>query len=498
MSRDKRSKDTAKSLQSEGCPRTHNHGLGKGDHRQGATRREFLRNTALGTAGLVIGSRIVNPGALLATGNPAPKNSKIVRAYHEDATSGLVVNQEPVSDMVHAAVKELTGIADLAAAWKSLFPGIHAAQRVSIKINLACGDVPTHPEVVNAIIEGLRMMDLGGEQLPEENIIVWDWDNAFFCAQTGYPQNWGGPGVQYVGTDHPSLGFDYGVSFPIHHPHDSTTNHSPSKLLTQHTDHLINAGVIKDHSDSGVTLCLKNHYGSFSGIPVSQMHTHSYYGDGHTRGEPELNRVLRDKMGDKTRLFLVDSILGLYDGGPGYIPPYHTPPNWVYNSVIVGFDPVAVDRVGTVKINEERVRNGVATVDPSHVYTSADEPYNLGTDDMASIDLVEIDAANPTGLPLSPAAMSGGIKLMNPYPNPAQQGCTIRFECAAEARAKVTIVDVRGRKVRQIASSRFSAGDHNLPWDGKDDAGRMLASGVYFCKMETAGAVLRQKLMVLR
>ena len=39
-------------------------------------------------------------------------------------------------------------------------------------------------------------------------------------------------------------------------------------------------------------------YGSFDGVSVWEMHRSATYGDGHTRGEPELNRVLRDELGD--------------------------------------------------------------------------------------------------------------------------------------------------------------------------------------------------------
>ncbi len=113
------------------------------------------------------------------------------------------------------------------------------------------------------------------------------------------------------------------------HPHGSVSTHHPSKIITQQSDYMINAAVIKDHSDAGTTMCLKNNYGSFDGVPITQMHTSAYYGDGHSRGEPELNRVLRDSLGNKTKLFVVDGTFGLYTGGPGYTPPGHTPPNWV-------------------------------------------------------------------------------------------------------------------------------------------------------------------------
>ncbi len=157
------------------------------------SRRRFIKSAMVGAAGLMAGPRLLLPNWARAD----VRSSRVVRTYHYNATTGWsTVNQGPVDMMVHAAVRALTGIGVTAWAWKSLFPGITAAHKVGIKINLSCGDVPTHPQVVNAIIDGLLMMDLDGLQLPK-NITVWDMDNPFFCPQTGYAVNYGGPGVQY-------------------------------------------------------------------------------------------------------------------------------------------------------------------------------------------------------------------------------------------------------------------------------------------------------------
>ncbi len=482
------------------CPRTHHHGLGRNEatkprHENGTTRRRFIRNTALGTAGLLAGPKLLLPSRAFG-GN---RLTKIVRTHHDNATTGWdTVNQGPVNEMVHAGVKELTGIQDLAEAWKSLFPGITVDKKVSIKINLACGDVPTHPEVVNAIIDGLLMMDLDGQQLPEEHIIVWDLDNAFFCPQTGYPQNWGGPGVQYVGTDHGDVGFDFNHTFYIDHPNSGPSAHHPSSIITKHSDYMINAAVIKDHSDSAVTFSLKNHYGSFDNISIWQMHVSGSYGDGHTRGEPELNRVLRDELGDKTKLWLVDATFGLYDGGPGYTPPWHTPPNWAYNSFLCGLEPVALDWISTIKLNEERANHGLGAVDPSHVHSAAGAPYNLGTDDIEEIDFVELDVA--ISVDDDGGAVAGnGVILFAPRPNPAHRSCMIRFHCEAETVAEIAVFDVRGALVRRIAMpSQFPRGTHRFRWDGKNEGGNTVPSGVYFARVRGGGLSLQQRIVIAR
>ncbi|MCP4547604.1 MAG: DUF362 domain-containing protein [bacterium] len=469
-------------------PRTHHQGLGF-DFKKGATRRGFLKGAAMGTAGLIAGKRLLQAGSASAQN----RNSKVVRTYHDGATTGWTqVNQEPVDLLVHAAIRELTGIGDTAGAWASLFPGLTVDKKISIKINLACGDVPTHPEVVNAIIDGILMVDIGGETLPEENIIVWDMDDPFFCAQTGYTRNWGGPGVQYVGCDHSSVGYDTGHTFQITHP-GGTSTHRPSKIITQHSDYIINAGVIKDHGDSEITFCLKNHFGSFNGIGTSTR----VHGEGHNRTEAELSCFLRDDLGDKVVLNLIDATYGLFQGGPGYIPPYHTPPNWIYNSLFVSFDVVAIDRMCTEAINVKRQAEGYSLLDPSMVTNAAEPPYSLGESKVENIDFVEVDAADMTDIVTSGLGANGAV-LFAPYPNPSQGPSTLRFSVESDVHAEMLITDVRGRLVCKVAAGTYPQGMHRCVWDGKDTEGRTMPSGVYFARLKTSGGIKQRKLVRVR
>ena len=447
----------------------------------GLSRRRFLRNSAIGAAGLAAGPRAW----------AGREVSKVVRTTHPEATTGwTTVNQEPVDQMVHAAVRELTGFAETGEAYKSLFPGITAEKVISIKINLACGDVPTHPEVINAIIDGLLMMDLGGETLPPENIIVWDLDTAFMCPQTGYVVNWGGAGVQYVGSDHGSIGWDYSQVFTVQHS-TTTTNHRVSRIISEFSDYIINAAVLKDHDDwAGVTLGMKNWYGAFDNIPITHMH-YQYF----VSGIPGLSMILRDELADKVKLHLIDGTFCLYNGGPGYTPPWHTPPNWIYNSVLMSTDVVALDRIGTEKINAKRIEMGLGALDPDHITAAGGAPYNLGNSDLANIDLVEIDVS--TQGVAAEALRTYGIALLSPYPNPARGACTLRLQCTAATDAEIVITDVNGAVVRRISAAHFAPGVHRLPWNGRDESGRKLPSGNYFCRLITAVVESRQRIVLV-
>jgi uncharacterized protein (DUF362 family) len=451
------------------------------------SRRRFLRGTAVGTAAIMAGAHLIK-----ATPARAQRMSKVVRTCHPDATTGWSqVNQEPVNEMVAGAIRELTGIYDLGEAWKNIFPGITADKTIGIKISLACGDVPTHPEVVNAIIDGLLAMDLGGGRLPEENIVVWDRLTERFCPQTGYPINYGGPGVQYYGTDY--VGFDYSRTCTVLHPGGVQTTHHPSLILSETCDYIINAGVIKDHDDyAGVTLSLKNWYGGFDNIGIGHMH-YSYF----TTGIPHLSMYIRDELNDKIKLHLIDGTYGMYDGGPGYVPPYHTPPNWIYNSLIASFDTVAIDRIGTEAINAKRIEMGLGALDPSHVTSAGQPPYNLGVSDLGMIDLVEIDVSQTQSIP-ERGRMAGGAILLPPFPNPARGDVTLRFRCQQGSKVQLMIVDATGAVVRHLASGHYAPGLHTFHWDGRDRSGRRMSKSAYFCRLKTSHATHQEQILLLR
>ena len=62
----------------------------------------------------------------------------------------------------------------------------------------------------------------------------------------------------------------------------------------------------------------------------------------------------------------------------------------------------------------------------------------------------------------------------------------------------LAIYDVAGRLVRSLVAGRVPAGYHATVWDGKDDRGHAVASGVYLYRLEAQGKVLTRKLMALR
>lgn len=87
---------------------------------------------------------------------------------------------------------------------------------------------------------------------------------------------------------------------------------------------------------------------------------------------------------------------------------------------------------------------------------------------------------------------------LHAQPNPFNPHVNISFGLKTADRVRLCVVDVRGRMVRQIANQHLEAGDHQLRWDGKDDCGQPLASGIYWLSLERTGVRETMGVVLLR
>lgn len=120
----------------------------------------------------------------------------------------------------------------------------------------------------------------------------------------------------------------------------------------------------------------------------------------------------------------------------------------------------------------------------------ASEPLVInGWDDSSPIlrFLITTDAeAAPLPARLAPA-----------FPNPFNPSTTLRFESDAARDLRLSVVDVSGRHVRLLAEGRFDAGSHGVIWDGHDDDGRALPTGLYFARLTGQGVEPQTTKLVL-
>jgi hypothetical protein len=93
--------------------------------------------------------------------------------------------------------------------------------------------------------------------------------------------------------------------------------------------------------------------------------------------------------------------------------------------------------------------------------------------------------ADPDIQDVSSRTIPGTHALHHNYPNPFNPQTTIRYELAHGSEATLEIFDVRGRRVRTLVDGHQPAGEMSVVWDGRDDRGVSVSTGVYFVRLRT-------------
>ena len=95
-------------------------------------------------------------------------------------------------------------------------------------------------------------------------------------------------------------------------------------------------------------------------------------------------------------------------------------------------------------------------------------------------------------------AVPGSFALIGNYPNPFNANTEIRLQLAKAGPVALTIYDVQGRLVRGLWSGLLAAGAHQLSWDGRDEAGRAAATGIFLYRLQSVGQSETRKMLLLR
>ena len=88
--------------------------------------------------------------------------------------------------------------------------------------------------------------------------------------------------------------------------------------------------------------------------------------------------------------------------------------------------------------------------------------------------------------------------LLPNYPNPFNPATNIQYQLPVDATVEILIYNMEGQKIRSLVNEFASVGVHSVEWNGRDDFGKEVASGVYLYRMKAADYVMTRKLMLIR
>ncbi|HGE70407.1 TPA: DUF362 domain-containing protein [Candidatus Poribacteria bacterium] len=267
------------------------------------TRRVFLKQVVVGVGGVVLARSFGTKISSAQT--PVEGLSKVVIAHHPEATDGVnTINRDVAQIMVDESIKEFTGKQSVADAWLSILPNYKKEHIIAIKVNAIQPECPTSPEVVDAVVKGLISAGV-----VDNNIIIYD-NLEFKLTGCKYNYNTTNVGVRCFATDEPDWGYDWD------NPVDILGQKKALSRILLKCDHLINIPVLKVHLyPYGVTLSLKNHYGSVENAQT----LHADF----ARACATLNSLSAIK--DKTRIIIIDALFGFWGEQLNYVCPRFCP-----------------------------------------------------------------------------------------------------------------------------------------------------------------------------
>lgn len=334
------------------------------NQRKKITRRKFFKDVTLGAIGGAFIPALLSCGN--AQSNADTEQSRVVRVHHPGATDGSGGKDNEhlvdsvIKEMVDEGVKTFTGKSSVNGAWADIIPD--PSKKVAIKVNCQITAIYTKSKVVTAITDGLIMRGT-----PADNIVIYDrTDNAFQYG--GFIKN----------TD---SGIKVGTVGELGGWSSTSGLYNMAKLICGESgdfdcDYIINVPCLKALDGySGVTLSMKNHYGTCYPEHSDIMNRIPLY-----------NSLSQIKY--KARLIILDGIFCNYQWDGSRDQSFVD----ITNKLLFATDPVALDYVGWQMIESLRSVHGLQPVDPAPNFIQiASADFGLGTNDPDQMEIIDLE-----------------------------------------------------------------------------------------------------------
>jgi len=347
-------------------------------------RRKFFKSISAGSLGLLIpaswvkgigpltslfrddapATNIADARAIPRTGDSMPGKypGKVVQVVRQGCVVDGKPDAEAVYDMLKSAMLRLTGAASPKDAWLQF---VNTNDIIGLKVNPVAGTMLTTSHAVTRAV--VRQLEEAG--ISRANMVIWD-RREMQLHETGYTEE-NYPGIRITGTEcEDADGGYYTPDGRLYSEERIDRNHYfyadvdgeyddetlPfmvnggkfsyfSKICTQQVTKIINLPILKN-AGTTVTLCMKNlAFGALSN--TGRLH-------GNLWDKTCAYACAFPPLRDKVVLNIADGLIGCFDGGPAANPQFICE----YNTLLVGTDPVAVDRIGYEIVIAKRIEEG--------------------------------------------------------------------------------------------------------------------------------------------
>lgn len=164
-------------------------------------------------------------------------------------------------------------------------------------------------------------------------------------------------------------------------------------------------------------------------------------------------------------------------------------------------DPLFVDSLNDFRLQEGSpcIDAGDNSVAPDSDLDGNQRIVDGNDDDSAVVDMGAYEFQPLVGITEDklPFSASDFVVLQN-YPNPFNPQTTIEYYLPRSTWVNLTIYNVLGRKIKVLVNDFQTKGKKSVTWDGKDQKGRIAASGIYFYRLETTDYVESKKMLLIK
>lgn len=116
----------------------------------------------------------------------------------------------------------------------------------------------------------------------------------------------------------------------------------------------------------------------------------------------------------------------------------------------------------------------------------------------AAADIISITITVSDVLSSSSDYLPKKLDIRHAHPNPFNNSVSISFEMPNSKNVNLTIFDMKGRLIRQLSLGVLGIGSHKVLWDGKNDLGNNLSSGIYMAVLEIGDKFNVQKISLVK
>ncbi len=161
---------------------------------------------------------------------------------------------------------------------------------------------------------------------------------------------------------------------------------------------------------------------------------------------------------------------------------------------VAGAAALLLARSGWASAGPTQVRDHLRGTARADGFTGATPNNGWG---YGKLDILSLLSMTPTAAEFADAPRSR-FTLSNAAPNPFNPSTSVTLELSRRARVSVDVHDVAGRHVRRLVAEDLSAGEHRIAWDGRDDRGSIVTSGVYYVVTSMEGGRAARKVILLK